>query len=76
MSIDYVEFNNRTYAIVYMVINGRLVVIDVGIPRQSCDSDWYLIPASPEEAREVLRTWLSRLPKLKDGVKPLPNPRV
>ena len=72
MSIDYVTYNGREYAIVYMINNGKVIILDVGIPRQPCNSDWYLIPAKPEEAREVVRAWLSRVPKLKDGVKPLP----
>ena len=72
MSIDFVRHNGREYAIVYAVIDGKLVIFDVGIPRQSCDSDWYLIPVEPQEAREVVRTWLSRMPRLKDGVKPVP----
>ena len=72
MSIEYFRYNGREYAIVYAVIDGKLVIIDVGIPRQPCNSDWYLIPAKPEEAREVVRAWLSRIPRLKDGVRPLP----
>ena len=71
MSIEYVRYNGREYAIVYAVIDGRLVVFDVGIPRQPCNSDWYLLPVGPEEAREVVRVWLSKMPKLKDGIKPV-----
>ena len=72
MSIDYVRYKNREYAIIYAVIDGKLVVFDVGVPRQPCNSDWYLLPIEPEEAREVIKAWLSRMPRLKDGVKPLP----
>lgn len=71
MSIDFVRYKDREYAVVYMVVDGKLVIIDVGIPRHPCNSDWYLLPVKPEEAREVLRAWLSRMPKLKDGVKPV-----
>ena len=71
MSIDYIRYKNREYAIVYMIVDGRIIVLDIGIPRQPCNSDFYLLPVKPEEAREVLRTWLSRMPKLKDGIRPV-----
>ena len=72
MSIEYFRYDGKEYAIVYAVIDGRLVVFDVGLPRQPCTSDFYIIPAKPEEAREVVRAWLSRMPRLKDGIKPVP----
>ena len=71
MSIDYIRYKNREYAIVYAVIDGKLVVLDIGIPRQPCNSDFYIIPIEPQEAREVLKAWLSRMPRLKDGIRPV-----
>ena len=71
MSIDYIRHNGREYAIVYMIVDGRIIVLDIGIPRQPCNSDFYLLPIEPEEAREVVRAWLSRMPKLKDGIRPV-----
>ena len=68
--LELVRLNGREYAIIYAVINGRPVVIDVGIPRRPCTSDLYLVPATPGEVREVIRAWLSRMPGLKDGLRP------
>ena len=69
MPLEFVRLNGREYAIIYAVIDGRLVIIDVGIPRRPCTSDLYLVPVTPGEVREVIKAWLSRMPRIKDGLR-------
>ncbi|GAB6946077.1 hypothetical protein JCM16161A_02070 [Vulcanisaeta sp. JCM 16161] len=72
MPIKVIEANGREYAIVYAVIDGKLVVIDIGEVHHA-PGEAYIVPTSPSERELAYRAWLSRFASLRDRIKPRPR---
>ncbi|BDR92246.1 hypothetical protein [Vulcanisaeta souniana] len=72
MPTDIVKINGKEYAIVYAIINGDIIIFDVGEVHYA-PGESYIIPTTPGEVRLALSEWRRRLVGLRDGLKPAPR---